>query len=233
MDPCTGAASTRRRLLHAYRHRSCVAPQRRMLAWRALHPASTRRCLLLAHRPGLPPTRAMSAPAPPWPPGRDPPKLLTLVMPRQPGRVLLGMKKRGFGQGFFNGFGGKVEPTDASVRAAAARELLEEAGLSADADDTATFRRRGTLNFHFDDQPRPWRVAVYEATAWSGEPTESDEMAPAWFAEADIPYGALFALRCAVPSLRVKLTAGSCEQSACGRTTCTGTRCSSAARLSG
>ena len=85
--------------------------------------------------------------------------------------------------------GGKVEPTDASVRAAAARELLEEAGIAADAADAATFRRRGTLTFHFDDQPRPWRVAVYEATAWTGEPAESDEMAPRWFDEKDIPYG--------------------------------------------
>ena len=128
--------------------------------------------------------------APPWPPGLEAPKLLTLVMPTAAGRVLLGMKKRGFGAGFFNGFGGKVEPSDVSVRAAAARELLEEAGLSADEGDAAAFRRRGTLNFHFDDQPRPWRVAVYEVTAWRGEPAESDEMAPQWFAEADIPYGA-------------------------------------------
>lgn len=35
-------------------------------------------------------------------------KLLTLVMVVQPGRVLLGMKKRGFGAGRWNGFGGKV-----------------------------------------------------------------------------------------------------------------------------
>lgn len=36
-------------------------------------------------------------------------KLLTLVMVVQPGRVLLGMKKRGFGVGRWNGFGGKVQ----------------------------------------------------------------------------------------------------------------------------
>lgn len=36
-------------------------------------------------------------------------KLLTLVMVVQPGRVLLGMKKRGFGAGRWNGFGGKVQ----------------------------------------------------------------------------------------------------------------------------
>lgn len=38
------------------------------------------------------------------------PKLLTLVLVVQPGKVLLGMKKRGFGVGKWNGFGGKVQP---------------------------------------------------------------------------------------------------------------------------
>lgn len=37
-------------------------------------------------------------------------KLLTLVLVVQPGKVLLGMKKRGFGAGKWNGFGGKVQP---------------------------------------------------------------------------------------------------------------------------
>ena len=38
-------------------------------------------------------------------------KLLTLVIPVDDDkRVLLGLKKRGFGEGYYNGFGGKVEP---------------------------------------------------------------------------------------------------------------------------
>ncbi len=36
-------------------------------------------------------------------------KLLTLCIPVREQRVLLGMKKRGFGSGKWNGFGGKVE----------------------------------------------------------------------------------------------------------------------------
>lgn len=36
-------------------------------------------------------------------------KLYTLVLVMQPQRVLLGMKKRGFGAGLWNGFGGKVQ----------------------------------------------------------------------------------------------------------------------------
>ena len=36
-------------------------------------------------------------------------RLYTLVLVLQPQRVLLGMKKRGFGAGRWNGFGGKVQ----------------------------------------------------------------------------------------------------------------------------
>jgi len=36
-------------------------------------------------------------------------KILTLAFVRRPGEILLGYKKRGFGAGKWNGFGGKVE----------------------------------------------------------------------------------------------------------------------------
>ncbi len=36
-------------------------------------------------------------------------KVLTLAFVREQSRILLGLKKRGFGQGRWNGFGGKVE----------------------------------------------------------------------------------------------------------------------------
>lgn len=36
-------------------------------------------------------------------------KLLTLAFVTKPGQILLGMKKKGFGVGRWNGFGGKVE----------------------------------------------------------------------------------------------------------------------------
>lgn len=46
------------------------------------------------------------------------------------GRVLLGRKKRGFGAGKWNGFGGKIEAGE-TIRQCAVRELREEAGLLA------------------------------------------------------------------------------------------------------
>lgn len=47
-------------------------------------------------------------------------KLYTLTFVTEAHRVLLGMKKRGFGAGRWNGFGGKVDP-DESIEAAAKR----------------------------------------------------------------------------------------------------------------
>ena len=81
----------------------------------------------------------------PSPPAPVAPKVLTLLMIVRDGRVLLGLKKRGFGEGFLNGFGGKVEPGE-TVDEAALRELREEAGISA-LDAT----RRGVLTFVYDD----------------------------------------------------------------------------------
>jgi hypothetical protein len=39
-------------------------------------------------------------------------KILTLVLIHQPPKILLAMKKRGFGQNLYNGFGGKVEENE-------------------------------------------------------------------------------------------------------------------------
>lgn len=49
---------------------------------------------------------------------RPPNKLLTLLFIVEEKRVLLGMKKRGFGVGRWNGFGGKVQPEETIEEAA-------------------------------------------------------------------------------------------------------------------
>ena len=51
---------------------------------------------------------------------RPPNKILTLLFVLSPGKVLLGMKKRGFGMGRWNGFGGKVH-SDETVEEGAIR----------------------------------------------------------------------------------------------------------------
>ncbi|CAD7935733.1 unnamed protein product [Amoebophrya sp. A120] len=68
-------------------------------------------------------------------------KMLSLVFPRLKtqcsDKILLGFKKRGFGKGKWNGFGGKFEEgKDRTIRDCAARELLEECpGLLTVLDD--------------------------------------------------------------------------------------------------
>ena len=45
-------------------------------------------------------------------------KLLTLALVRQGEFILLGLKKKGFGEGKWNGFGGKVEHGETICQAA-------------------------------------------------------------------------------------------------------------------
>ena len=65
-------------------------------------------------------------------------------------RILLGQKHRGFGKGFYNSFGGKVDPQDESIAAGATRELEEETGIRVPLD-TMSKCRLGTLHFTFED----------------------------------------------------------------------------------
>lgn len=109
-------------------------------------------------------------------------KALTLCIVHDSGRVLLGMKKRGFGAGRWNGFGGKLEPEESAFQAAH-RELEEESGVKA-----LDMRERGSIKFHFLDTGMILNVYLYSATKFSGEPVESEEMRPQWFDIKDIPF---------------------------------------------
>ena len=62
-------------------------------------------------------------------------------------RILLGRKKRGFGEGKYNGFGGKIEEGE-SARDAVVREIREEAGLLARHWSTP---RGGMIVFDYGD----------------------------------------------------------------------------------
>jgi 8-oxo-dGTP diphosphatase len=103
--------------------------------------------------------------------------------------VLLGLKKRGFGQGKYTGFGGKVAP-DESVAAAAVRELAEESGLTV---RQADLQPLGAVTFCFPTQP-DWtqRMYIFLVRRWSGLAHESEEMAPTWFAIDQLPYNQMW-----------------------------------------
>lgn len=103
-------------------------------------------------------------------------------MLQQENELLLGMKKRGFGAGRYNGFGGKVTD-DETVKEAAVRELREEAGIVA-TELTVT----GQLTFSFASMHEQLLVYVYRVDAWCGVPMETEEMCPEWFNVTQIPY---------------------------------------------
>ncbi len=109
-------------------------------------------------------------------------KVLTLAIVVRHSNICLGYKKRGFGRGWYNGFGGKVKPGE-GVLAAAQRELEEEAGVSA-----LAWEPRGTLTFTFAQQPDALTVHVFTASGLTGEPLETGEMRPEWFALTQVPY---------------------------------------------
>lgn len=107
---------------------------------------------------------------------------LTLCIIHDQTRVLLGMKKRGFGVGRWNGFGGKVRDGESCV-GAARREVEEEAGIT-----PTGLVRAGTLLFQYEHTCTTHHVDVFRATAYTGIPCETDEMRPAWFPHDAIPY---------------------------------------------
>ena len=103
------------------------------------------------------------------------------------GQVLLGLKLRGFGQGLWNGFGGKVEKGEGK-REAAVRELREEAGIEATAVED-----RGQILFCYHGRSKLMLVHHFVVTAYEGEVRASEEMRPAWFRKEDIPYESMWA----------------------------------------
>lgn len=113
-------------------------------------------------------------------------KLMTLCFIQDGPRILLGFKKRGFGAGRWNGFGGKVHDGE-TIEAAARRELEEECGVIA-----REMERRGFITFEFEGAPDLLEVYVLGVSHYQGEPRETEEMRPQWFLHEEIPFIAMW-----------------------------------------
>jgi mutator protein MutT len=112
-------------------------------------------------------------------------KVCTLIFFIREGQILLAMKKRGFGSDRYNGVGGKLEAGE-SMETALVRESQEEIGVT-----PINYWKVAEHDFMQNEGNSPWRMYVhaYLCDKWEGEPIETDEMAPEWFAIQDIPYG--------------------------------------------
>lgn len=103
-------------------------------------------------------------------------------------QILLAMKKRGFGQGHWNGAGGKPESGE-DIVATARRECQEEIGVI-----PGDLKLVAILNFYAQGSPGNNQQAhVYFCHEWQGEPRETEEMRPQWFNLKDIPYDSMWA----------------------------------------
>ena len=109
-------------------------------------------------------------------------KLLTLCIIHQHPKILLGMKKRGHGEGKWNGFGGKVEQGE-TIEEAARREMKEESGV-----EIKEMNKLGILEFVYQDGSGNMEVHIFYVKEFKGSPAESEEMKPRWFDINEIPY---------------------------------------------
>ena len=116
-------------------------------------------------------------------------KDVTLCFLFKGSRVLLAMKKRGFGANRWNGYGGKLNEGE-SLENAAIRELEEESGLVLKKD---ALKKISEIEFLFIQKPE-WdqRVHTFFVEEWEGEPQETEEMRPQWFDIGAIPYGEMW-----------------------------------------
>lgn len=111
-------------------------------------------------------------------------KQVTLLFLLKDDQILLAMKKRGFGEGMWNGVGGKVE-ADESILEAIIRESQEEICIT---PHNASLAGRIRFTVKGGDEIVEHECCVFIATVWEGEPCETEEMKPKWFNVTDIPY---------------------------------------------
>ncbi|WP_408957026.1 8-oxo-dGTP diphosphatase [Natrinema sp. 74] len=95
--------------------------------------------------------------------------------------VLLIEKRRGLGEGWHNGPGGKCEPGE-TPQECAIRETREEVGLA-----VRDLEKAGELTFLLDGADHTV-CHVYRTTSFDGEPTPSTEARPEWVPVDDVPY---------------------------------------------
>jgi 8-oxo-dGTP pyrophosphatase MutT (NUDIX family) len=117
-------------------------------------------------------------------------------------RILLGLKLRGFGMGFYNSFGGKLDPSDESIVRGAIRELMEEANICIQSEDL--LKHVGQLSFSFEeDTQEDMLIHLFHLHNYFADSCTSntslvvrgcDEIEPKWFDSwQDIPFHQMFA----------------------------------------
>lgn len=99
-------------------------------------------------------------------------------------KLLLQYKAAGkFGEGKWNGPGGKLKPEETPTEGVI-REIREETGLTIQNPDL-----NGSINFYFGEKPEPdWITYIFLVTDFIGALRANDEGELRWFKISEIPY---------------------------------------------
>jgi 8-oxo-dGTP diphosphatase / 2-hydroxy-dATP diphosphatase len=112
-----------------------------------------------------------------------PTKITTLCLIYKHPKILLGLKKKGFGEGRWNGYGGKVHE-DETIEESVVREMREECAIT-----PTKFENRGVMYFEFQEIPdQIYEVNLFAILEYEGEPVETEEMKPQWFDVNALPW---------------------------------------------
>ncbi len=108
----------------------------------------------------------------------------TLCLLKKEDKILLAMKKRGFGEGKYNGVGGKIEKEE-TPEEAMIRETQEEINAI-----PLKYEKVGIIEFdeYYKGKRKNILCHLYMIYDWEGTPSETEEMKPVWFGIEDIPY---------------------------------------------
>ncbi len=112
----------------------------------------------------------------------------TLSLLKKDNKILLGMKKRGFGEGKYNGVGGKLKENE-TPEIAMIRETQEEINVT-----PTKYEKVGIIEFdeYYKGKKENVVFHLYMVYEWNGEPSESDEIKPKWFDINEIPFSKMF-----------------------------------------
>ncbi len=112
----------------------------------------------------------------------------TLLLIIKDNKILLAEKKRGFGQGKFNGIGGKQDPGE-TIEQTMIRETQEEINVT-----PISYQQVGKINFDvwYKGEHSDLSMNIFICTDYRGEIKETEEMRPQWFDLDKIPYDKMF-----------------------------------------
>lgn len=112
----------------------------------------------------------------------------TLSLLKKDNKILLGMKKRGFGEGKYTGVGGKLKENE-TPEIAMIRETQEEINVT-----PTKYEKVGLIELdeYYKGKKENVVFNLYMIYEWDGEPSESDEIKLEWFDINEIPFSKMF-----------------------------------------